>query len=286
VPSAARVSTAPRVARMGRQSDTMGVLALVAVLSLLGCVQSSEKTNKYADNEIVTLWVNKVGPYNNPTETYNYFYLPYCKARPEKKDERRWAGLGEALQGNELINSNIDVRFKGGVGGCGFSPPHRGSWVWLHGPRFLLPANPACAQWRRARPALQSPSRTPPSARSSSRRRMRLSLTLPSGGTTGAQQLRRAATQAPLRAHASPAPTKTAAAARGRQCTGAVLCCHTRCRRYELFMDDLPMWGFVGELAAGVGKEQQALIYTHKQLNISYNNDRVSRACAARTQDA
>lgn len=44
---------------------------------------------------------------------------------------------------------------------------------------------------------------------------------------------------------------------------------------YELFMDDLPIWGFVGELKQVKDKEQ-AFIYTHKQLDISYNKDRVS----------
>jgi transmembrane 9 superfamily member 3 len=57
--------------------------------------------------------VNKVGPYNNPQETYNYYYLPYCKPRPEQRDEHAWGGLGEVLQGNELINSQLDLKFKG-----------------------------------------------------------------------------------------------------------------------------------------------------------------------------
>lgn len=89
----------------------VGVLLLLAA----GHQQAfaSERDNKYAYSEAVTLWVNKVGPYNNPTETYNYFYLPYCKAKPQLKDERRWGGLGEVLQGNELINSHIDIKFKG-----------------------------------------------------------------------------------------------------------------------------------------------------------------------------
>jgi len=28
---------------------------------------------------MVDLWVNKVGPYHNPQETYEYYKLPYCK---------------------------------------------------------------------------------------------------------------------------------------------------------------------------------------------------------------
>jgi hypothetical protein len=59
--------------------------------------------------------VNKVGPYNNPQETYNYYYLPFCKQFDEGKEEHSWGGLGEVLQGNELINSQIDIKFQGGV---------------------------------------------------------------------------------------------------------------------------------------------------------------------------
>jgi transmembrane 9 superfamily protein 3 len=48
-----------------------------------------------------------------PQETYNYYYLPFCKHKPNGKDEHAWGGLGEVLQGNELINSQLDVQFKG-----------------------------------------------------------------------------------------------------------------------------------------------------------------------------
>lgn len=84
-------------------------MLLVAVAG----ASASEKTHSYKDGEAVMLWVNKVGPFNNPQETYNYFYLPFCKADPSKDDEHSWGGLGEVLQGNELINSQLDVRFKG-----------------------------------------------------------------------------------------------------------------------------------------------------------------------------
>lgn len=46
-------------------------------------------------------------------ETYNYYYLPFCKHKPQEKVEHAWGGLGEVLQGNELINSQLDIKFKG-----------------------------------------------------------------------------------------------------------------------------------------------------------------------------
>lgn len=60
----------------------------------------------------VRLWVNKVGPYNNPQETYNYYELPFCKPKAEKKPEHKWGGLGEVLEGNELIDSDMEFKFR------------------------------------------------------------------------------------------------------------------------------------------------------------------------------
>ncbi|KAF3675376.1 Transmembrane 9 superfamily member 3 [Capsicum annuum] len=64
---------------------------------------------KYQENDTVTLWVNKAGPYDNPQETYSYYSLPYC--RPADGDHKR-GGLGEVLGGNDLIDSRIDIKFK------------------------------------------------------------------------------------------------------------------------------------------------------------------------------
>jgi transmembrane 9 superfamily protein 3 len=46
---------------------------------------------------------------------------------------------------------------------------------------------------------------------------------------------------------------------------------------YELFMDDLPIWGFVGDSRPSklAGEDDTVVLYTHKQLDISYNGDRV-----------
>ena len=38
---------------------------------------------QYEPGEKVNLWVNKVGPYHNPQETYEYFSLPYCQVTAE-----------------------------------------------------------------------------------------------------------------------------------------------------------------------------------------------------------
>lgn len=64
---------------------------------------------QYQSDDPVTLWVNKVGPYNNPQETYNYYSLPFC--HPSGSAGHKWGGLGEVLGGNELIDSKIDIKF-------------------------------------------------------------------------------------------------------------------------------------------------------------------------------
>lgn len=65
---------------------------------------------QYQADDPVTLWVNKVGPYNNPQERYNYYSLPFCL--PASNPAHKWGGLGEVLGGNELIDSQIDIKYQ------------------------------------------------------------------------------------------------------------------------------------------------------------------------------
>ena len=44
---------------------------------------------------------------------------------------------------------------------------------------------------------------------------------------------------------------------------------------YEVFIDDLPMWGFVGEVRKGVDGGEEVYVFTHKVFDISYNKERV-----------
>lgn len=45
--------------------------------------------------------------------------------------------------------------------------------------------------------------------------------------------------------------------------------------RYELFIDDLPVWGFVGPPPEEAGGEERTFIYLHKRLEINYNGPHV-----------
>jgi len=69
----------------------------------------ASEDHKFENGEQVILWANKVGPYRNPQETYEYYSLPFCQ--PSQISERS-ESLGEALSGYELVESNIRVEFK------------------------------------------------------------------------------------------------------------------------------------------------------------------------------
>ncbi|KAF8404268.1 hypothetical protein HHK36_009150 [Tetracentron sinense] len=86
---------------------------LIFSLFFFSLAFASESDHKYQLDDLVTLWVNKVGPYNNPQETYNYYSLPFCQ--PSGNAAHKWGGLGEVLGGNELIDSQIKVEFQKNV---------------------------------------------------------------------------------------------------------------------------------------------------------------------------
>ncbi|KAM0946324.1 putative nonaspanin (TM9SF), MFS transporter superfamily [Dioscorea sansibarensis] len=91
---------------------SVGFPALLILLAV-STASASESDHKYQVEEPVTLWVNKVGPYNNPQETYNYYSLPFCQS--SENPTHKWGGLGEVLGGNELIDSHIDIKFQKNV---------------------------------------------------------------------------------------------------------------------------------------------------------------------------
>eukprot|EP00252_Welwitschia_mirabilis_P021821 TRINITY_DN5713_c0_g1_i1.p1 TRINITY_DN5713_c0_g1~~TRINITY_DN5713_c0_g1_i1.p1 ORF type:complete len:588 (-),score=64.12 TRINITY_DN5713_c0_g1_i1:366-2129(-) len=150
----------------------------------LSLVSASDYDHKYHKGDPVTLWVNKVGPYNNPQETYNYYSLPFCQRG--KNPAHKWGGLGEVLGGNELIDSMIDIKF-----------------------RQNMDRSPICE------------------------------IELDSSKV--------------------------------KQFKEAI----ENTYWFEFFIDDLPLWGFVGELHADKNNDQRHLLFTHKDIVIKFNNDQI-----------
>lgn len=68
---------------------------------------------QYTLNEMVPLWLNKVGPYHNPQEAYTYYTLPFCAPPTELEPATKFAGIGEVLEGTEFVNSGLEVKFRG-----------------------------------------------------------------------------------------------------------------------------------------------------------------------------
>ncbi len=89
----------------------MLLLLLVLVVLCFG----DESSHRYESKEHVILWVNKVGPYHNPQETYKFHALPYCipDNPPTGRDHAiMWDGLGSILEGNNLEDSRVPLSFK------------------------------------------------------------------------------------------------------------------------------------------------------------------------------
>ncbi|CDS07558.1 hypothetical protein LRAMOSA01507 [Lichtheimia ramosa] len=85
-----------------------------AIFALTACllpllVHADEHNHVYVKGEEVVAWMDTVGPLNNRQETYPYYQLPFCPGTSSV--EHHHETLGEALQGMDLINSGIPIRY-------------------------------------------------------------------------------------------------------------------------------------------------------------------------------
>mmetsp|Transcript_4182 Transcript_4182/g.6457 ORF Transcript_4182/g.6457 Transcript_4182/m.6457 type:complete len:597 (+) Transcript_4182:137-1927(+) len=81
------------------------------ILAAVQVTHADDNNHMYKADEAVTLWVNTVGPYHNPQETYPYYDLPFCKPDLGIETKKRPSGIGEILEGNELRNSGFKLHF-------------------------------------------------------------------------------------------------------------------------------------------------------------------------------
>jgi transmembrane 9 superfamily protein 3 len=80
------------------------------ILLLLPFGLADERTHKYSEGEDVVLWFNKLVPFNNPQESYAYSNLPLCRG---SKDFKKYSmGIGEIIEGYELEDSGIEIKFE------------------------------------------------------------------------------------------------------------------------------------------------------------------------------
>lgn len=105
--------------------------ALLVLLAVwVAAAAADEASHTYADTEAVLVYANKMGPFNNPLETYAYFELPGC---PPASWDHKLPSLGQALAGDELYQMNIKIGFRHDVPHtslCDFTPSESDASRW------------------------------------------------------------------------------------------------------------------------------------------------------------
>ena len=81
----------------------------IFAFSLFLCCGLANSIGSYKEGDKVEIFVNKVGPYFNPHETYHYYSLPVC--RPVEIKHKSLT-LGEVLDGDRMAYSDYKVFFK------------------------------------------------------------------------------------------------------------------------------------------------------------------------------
>ncbi|KAN0035652.1 hypothetical protein ACTA71_004936 [Dictyostelium dimigraforme] len=87
----------------------LSIYLICIILSSIVLVESSNK-HHFKENDEVPFYVNNVGPYSNPTETYEFYTLPFCKPSSISYKKTK---LGEILQGDSAVLSDYQFPFKG-----------------------------------------------------------------------------------------------------------------------------------------------------------------------------
>ena len=92
--------------------STAIVVSILSTILLLFITPTSAAIKKYKPHDVVDVFANKVGPYNNPHEIYQYYDLPYCV---DDDPEHAWHGLGEVLAGDKKIKTQYEINFRDNV---------------------------------------------------------------------------------------------------------------------------------------------------------------------------
>eukprot|EP00775_Hariotina_reticulata_P009632 gene9632-9792_t len=67
-------------------------------------------SGKYKIGDEVPLWASKVGPFANPSETYEYYKLPFCK--PKDGVRYKTLGMGEVVDANRMATTSYALNFR------------------------------------------------------------------------------------------------------------------------------------------------------------------------------
>ncbi|EAL68823.1 TM9 protein B [Dictyostelium discoideum AX4] len=102
------------------------IYLICIIVSSIVLVESSNK-HHFKENDEVPFYVNNVGPYSNPTETYEFYTLPFCKPSSISYKKTK---LGEILQGDSAVLSDYQFPFKN---------QEDYGWKLVHGDVFRFP---------------------------------------------------------------------------------------------------------------------------------------------------
>lgn len=84
------------------------LVSLTLAALLVRHAAADDTTHIYQQEEFVKIYANKIGPFNNPLETYAFFEMPGC---PPAHPDHKFPSLGEALAGDELLEMKTRSRF-------------------------------------------------------------------------------------------------------------------------------------------------------------------------------
>lgn len=92
---------------------TTVLLAALLVVGLLACTADAKRPRRhqFEDRELIPLYVNKIGPYANPSETYAYYSLPLCQPSANEIQHRHKT-FHEAIEGDRPQSSLYKIHFK------------------------------------------------------------------------------------------------------------------------------------------------------------------------------
>lgn len=82
---------------------------LVSLCLSLLCVTIASTTTKFEIHQNTPIVANTVGPFNNPTETYPYYKLPFCTGSGRQRRHKQ--DLAEVLSGSRKVATPYELTF-------------------------------------------------------------------------------------------------------------------------------------------------------------------------------
>ncbi|KAF4693134.1 Transmembrane 9 super member 3, partial [Perkinsus olseni] len=94
-----------------RLPSCRSLLTLVLLLAVSVTLSVGEEA-EYANGAEIIVWMDKVGPYNNPHETYPYTKLGLCEVGDDKESNKGDLSIGEELEGHDFVeNPFLEIKF-------------------------------------------------------------------------------------------------------------------------------------------------------------------------------